>query len=45
MVVLDAYTYGASSEPKFLRESTQKGGLSGSPPPYAQTGVTSNLGT
>ena len=41
MVVLGAYTYGASSRPKFLRESAQKG----TPPRCAQTGVKSNLGT
>ena len=43
MVVLDVYTYGASSVPKFLRENAQKGGPSG--PPSAQTGVKSSLGT
>ena len=43
MVVLGAYTYAASSVPKFLRESAQKkGGPSGSP--FAQTGVKS-IGT
>ena len=43
MVLLGAYKYGASSVPKFLRESTQKGDPSG--PPCAQAGVTSSLGT
>ena len=43
MVVLGAYTYGASSVPKFLRESAQKGVQVN--PPCAQTGVKSSLGT
>ena len=43
MVVLGAYTYRASSVPKFQREMAQKGVQVD--PPCAHTGVKSSLGT